>query len=374
MKLAILGSRGIPARYGGFETFAQEISARLTTTDTEIVVICESREDRPTLYLGVKLEYSRFRKSGHPLLFYLDSIIKASKSCDVLLVLGTGGSFFYLIPRLFGRSVITNVDGIESRRSKWSLFKRFFIKASEYVAIKLSDKIIADSEGIKKYLRETHQIKDDKISVIEYGASINKEYNLDIIKKLSLVHEEYYLVVCRLEPENNVHMIIEGYLKSRSQKKLVIVGNLTRNKYVDGLLLRYKIENIIFLGGIYDKKELEALRYSCFAYIHGHSVGGTNPSLLEALGSGNIAICHDNVFNREATNSNMYYFNNAIELSEKIRSVEYSDLNVITKKRQVAIERIMHYYNWERIALKYQTVLSKYAVSAAHSRSGNRAE
>jgi rhamnosyltransferase len=164
--------------------------------------------------------------------------------------------------------------------------------------------------------------------------------------------------VSRLEPENNVESIIRGYIKSNIEQPLIVVGNLLETKYVNGLL-QYKSNKVRFLGGVYDKNKLEALRYGCKAYLHGHSVGGTNPSLLEALGSGNIIIAHDNVFNREVTDNKMKYFSTSEECSEAIIEVEHLSDDDISRYKKLAVKRIKDFYNWERIAQDYYNALIK---------------
>ena len=275
-KIAIVGTRGIPAKYGGFETFAEEISERLVTNAIEVTVYCDAAESRPSKLGNVNLAYSGFTKSNNPLKFYYDCINLASKSHDILLVAGTGGSPFYWLPKLRKKKIITNIDGVESRRNKWSFLKKMYIKFSEILSIKFSNVVIADSQGIKDYILQNYDVQKSKVQVIEYGASINHYFDQQILDKYDIGHNGYYLIVSRLEPENNVHIILEGYEFSQTDKPLIVVGNVTDTTYAQSLL-KFKSDKIKFVGGIYDKDALAALRYSCFAYIHGHSVGGTNP-------------------------------------------------------------------------------------------------
>lgn len=357
MKLAIVGSRGIPATYGGFETFAEEIAQKIISREIVVEVYCDRAEEPLDCYKGIKLRYSFFQKSKNPILFYFDCIVRAALSSDVLLLLGVGGSFFYIIPKLLGKYIITNVDGVESGRNKWSFIPRMYIKAADYLSMHLSDVIIADSIAIMQYIISVYRISKKKVKVIEYGAYLNTSRRPDILNKYGLLHNAYYLVVARLEPENNIHVIIEGYERSQTDKKLVIIGNLSQTNYVKGLM-KYKNDRILFLGGIYNREELKGIRSSCFAYIHGHSVGGTNPSLLEAMGSGNITICHDNVFNREVTNSQMYYFHDILELAGLLHSIEGIDQDILEQKRRFARKRITDHYNWDRIADQYMNIIS----------------
>lgn len=356
MKIAIVGTRGIPANYGGFETFAEEISRRLASNGMEVTVYCDASENQQSTYENVNLAYSSYVKSKNPLKFYYDCINLASKSHDILLVAGTGGSPFYWLPKLRKKKIITNIDGVESRRNKWSFLKKMYLKLSEIISIKFSDVIIADSIGIKDYVLENYNVRESKVQVIEYGAPINQHFDQQVLDLYGVKHNGYYLIVSRMEPENNVYTILEGYQKAQSDKPLIVVGNVTDSPYAQSLL-KFRSDKIKFVGGIYDKDKLAALRYSCFAYMHGHSVGGTNPSLLEALGSGNISICHDNIFNREVTGSQMFYFSTSQDVHDIIALIESSNELLLVPKKQFAINRISSYYTWDNMAEKYRRII-----------------
>lgn len=355
MKVGIVGTRGIPANYGGFETFAQEVSPVLVEKGFDVYVYCDKNSDpeRLNLYRGVKLKYLGVTKTSNPLCFYFLGIYSALKEMDVLLVTGTGGSIFYFLNFFFRKTIITNTDGVESRRAKWSFVKRLFIKLTEILAIKFSQGLVADSKGITKYLEDTYSIKDsNKLRTIEYGGYIENEYSETLLNKHNLEHKKYLLIVARLEPENNIHIILDGFIKSNTDKHLVVVGNLIDNEYVANLLV-YRSDKIHFIGGVYNSYELIALRCSAYAYMHGHSVGGTNPSLLEALGCGNLCICHDNIYNREVTENNMIYFDSPESCAKSIDDSDCFTEYICKQYTNIAISRIRDYYNWENIAGKY---------------------
>jgi glycosyltransferase involved in cell wall biosynthesis len=361
MRLGIVGSRGIPARYGGFETFVQEISPLLVEKGIQVTVYCDNaeRDSKSNLYKGVFLQYQHTTKSKHSIIFYLEGIWKALRQNDIILVTGTGGSFFYFLKYIYKKKIITNTDGVESIREKWSPVNKILIKLSEKLAVHQSDYLIADSKGITQYLLAHYmKLSENKVKTIEYGAFINKYYGREFLEKYNLTHNEYYLVVCRLEPENNVDKIIDGYILSKTNKPLVIVGNITESSYISSII-DMRSEKVRFIGGIYDKEELSSIRYSAYAYIHGHSVGGTNPSLLEALGSGNISLCHDNVFNREVTNNLMLYFNDSEQVSELIKKVDNYSLQQADRLKQIAVSRINDYYNWPNMSTKYYQLFSQ---------------
>ena len=353
MRVAIVGSRGIPANYGGFETFAQELSVRLVKMGVQVEVYCDFAENKVDFYNGVNLKYLSCTKTSNPLKYYYLSVRQAEKRNEIVLICGAAGALF-IYSKLFHKKVsyLTNMDGIEYLRKKWSPAKRLFVRFCIWTSVYLSDYVIADSKSIKEFLIKNYLISDNKIIQIEYGAYINNKLDLLFLQEYNLKPDGYYLIVSRLEPENNVDCIIKGYIKSNIKKPLIVIGNLLETKYVRELL-KCQSDKVRFIGEVYNKNKLEAFRYGCKAYLHGHSVGGTNPSLLEALGSGNAVIAHDNVFNREVTNNQMLYFKTPKECAEAIIKVETFNDDKMLEYKNISIQRIIDYYNWDRIAKKY---------------------
>ena len=354
MKIAIVGTRGIPARYGGFETFAEELSIRLAELGTDITVFCDKDSCNSSKYKNVNLVFVTCTKTHNPILYYLNSIVKALKHYDIIYVTGTGGSYFYIFNIFTNKIIITNNDGIEYNRAKWNSIKKAYIYFSEFLAVKLSNHIIADSNGIYDYLTKKYPKAKNKIKVIEYGSYINEEEcDSNILSKYKLIHKGYYLVVARLEPENNIDIIIKGFLNSNSQHKLIVIGNILINEY-NKALLKTADSRVVFLGGIYDKIELKNLRKGCLAYFHGHSAGGTNPSLLEAMANSNYIFAHDNVFNREVTDNLADYFMNPEDVKNIVNSFEKKNDDEKNGVKKQMLNRIKNYYNWERISFEYE--------------------
>lgn len=361
MKVAIIGTRGIPAKYGGFETFAQEVSARLIDRNIDVTVICPASKNMPKSYKGIHLLYTKSNKDDNPMKYYVESTSLAIRNkFDIVLMCGQGG--YAYTPHLWRLKshrpiFITNTDGIEHRRTKWNKLVRLGVRiVGELSSVLLSDYLVADSKGIKTYLEDEYRyIPSKKIYTIEYGAEIlNKsDYTENLISEFNLTTDGYHLVVARLEPENNVSMIIDGYCLANTKKELIVVGNLKDNDFIKSLLKKAKGKNIRFVGGVYDPIKLKALRIHATSYLHGHSVGGTNPSLLEALGAGNIVIGHDNPFNREVTDNKMFYFSNPRECAKSIEIVDSLSNDERNRIKQVGINRIKNYYNWDRIADEY---------------------
>ncbi len=359
MKLSIIGTRGIPAKYGGFETFAEEISVLLASRGIDVTVQCDYNSNDTIRFKGVNLYFTSVTKSERTLKYYYEGLKWGLNNSDVVLAASTAASFFYFLNFFKRKIIITNPDGLEHKRAKWSFLKKMYLKISEYLAVRMSDYLVADSESIRNYICNKYHRASQKTRVIEYGAYENNEPDDDILDNYGIRHHGYYLVVCRLEPENNIEMILEGYRKALTVKPLIIIGNIIGTEYVKRLVNLYNSDKIRFLGGIYDKKVLNALRFSCNAYIHGHSVGGTNPSLLEALASRNLIIAHDNIFNREVTSDRQFYFTTPEQLAGKIYEIELMPDNESTKLRDDSYRLIADRYNWNIILEKYLDLLNE---------------
>lgn len=326
IKIAILGSRGIPASYGGFETVAQELSTGLAEKGFEVYVSCESRGLRMEPYDAygtVRLVYfpviRQLRNISEVILYDLFSVLWASFKVDIIYMLGYSSAPTLILPRLLRRIVVVNVDGLESSRRKFNVFLRFLYRSFEILNTMIADYIVVDSEIIGASYRRSYGVSPIFIpNCISKIAPLSPE----VLKRYGLQVEEYYLVIARLIPDNNIDLIIEGFKRSNSHRKLAIVGPLDNNRYVKQLLL-HKDGNVIFLGGIYEPRVQRALRHNCFAYIHGHEKGGINPSLVEALSCGNMVLALDVPFNREvAEESALYFKKDPDDLKEKLELLE----------------------------------------------------
>jgi glycosyltransferase involved in cell wall biosynthesis len=358
-RLAILGTRGIPARYGGFETFAEQLSTRLSAHGIDVTVFCPTPEPRgDERYSGVKLKYVRFPSLGKYSEMFWDArcFCVARRSFDVVYMLGLGGAFAAWVPRLFGAAVWVNTDGIEWKRSKFSWPQRAYLALAEALSVLFASRIVADSAAIAEYLRNRYPGLN-KVSTIAYGANIpTAAPDPALVDEWQLQPNAYYLVVCRLEPENHVLEIVEGFEESHSSLPLVILGNIENpNGYVQRLLAN-RSKRVRFVGTVYDEERLTALRFHSRAYVHGHSVGGTNPSLLEAMSCSNLVIAHDNPFNREVLGPHGLYFQTATELSRQIDDIDSGRIEI--EARRIAItDRIRERYGWDQIADAYEKLL-----------------
>lgn len=363
-RIAILGTRGIPAQYGGFETFAERLSVGLSSCGFDVTVFCESGAcEQPEAHQGVKLRYVSAPALGplRTILYDVRSLWMARKGMDIVYMLGYGAALFCFIPQLFGTEVWINPDGLEWARAKWGWTAKLYFHLMEWASIRIADRIIADANAIEISLRSRHgELKS--CSVIPYGCEVVEgppprrplsEWNLEA--------DNYYLIVCRLEPENHVREILRAFQASRSERKLIIVGNhASGTEYVNSL---HAIQDprIQMIGTLYDQRELTCLRFHSFAYFHGHSVGGTNPSLLEAMGCGNFILAHDNPFNRETLGETGKFFGTSEDLTKAINEVD-ANASIRNGFREAARARARKYFSWEDIIDRYAVLIQQFAL------------
>ncbi len=350
-RVAIIGTQGVPANYGGFETLVENIIGEHCSDDIEYTVYCSSKDmpERLDSHKGAKLKYISWRANGvQSILYDIAAMIRSIRGYDTILVLGVSGCTFLPIFKLFSRAkVIVNIDGLEHRRDKWTRAVRKFLLLSEVVAVKCAHTIIADNKGIADYVDWRYK-KEAKL--IAYGGdhalcNVANDKQQEILAQYGLEKGNYSISVCRIEPENNCHITLDAF--ANSGKQLVFVGNWRRNEYSRQLKDKYgKCANIKLLDSIYDLDILYTLRSNAQYYIHGHSAGGTNPSLVEAMFLGRPVLAYDVVYNRETTHHKAHFWQNSNELQQL---VERDDLTGDEIKK-VAQEC----YTWEQIAKQYE--------------------
>ena len=373
MRLAILGSRGIPARYGGFETCAEQLALGLSRAGVDVTVYCEhgsARLPAEQTYHGARLTYIRALRAGplSTLLFDLACWWDARRRFDVVYMLGYGAAVFVGFPKLWGTKVWVNVDGLEWRRSKWGWLARLWLRSMEYLATRSADRIIADASAIEMYIRSRYK-KLPPISCISYGANVQRlTPPSPTIREIPISIGRYHLVVCRFEPENHLLEIVQGYLQSGSSFPLLLVGNhLGGGAYSQAVreaAMPYEGRSIHFLGAIYESELLWSLRYHCCSYLHGHSVGGTNPSLLESMACGTPIIAHDNVFNREVAGDRALFFSTTPDIPERIQVAERLANTERNALRLAFQNRVQAHYSWEGVVTQYLALLRSIATEA----------
>lgn len=365
MKIAFISTRGIPNNYGGFEQFAEYISVGLAQRGHEVVVYSPKfhpyQEDT---YKGVRLKhiYSAETWMGSSVgSFFYDfaSLCDALKKEDFDIIYEAG--YTSIIPAYIWFNVrkrkrpifTTNMDGLENKRSKFSPMVRRFLDWEEKMAVKYSHYLIADNMGIHDYYKEKY---DKESKFLAYGADIHDDFNADYLKEFGLQPEEYYILIARLEPENNIVMAIEGYLHSKEngRRPLIVVGK-TNTPHGKELVEKYGNEkNVRFVGGIYDFKKLDSVRHFSKAYFHGHSVGGTNPSLLEAMAAGCFIFAHDNIFNRAVLEENAFYYPSADKVAEYLNRIDTMAEESKIQYTANNIEVIRNEYSWEHLVDEHE--------------------
>ncbi len=353
MLVSIIGSAGIPAQYGGFETLAEQLVINLQN-DVEFEVFCSKSayKQHPTHYQKARLIYIPLNANGIQSIPYdIVSIFRSLKS-DVLLVLGVAGAIIFPFIKLFTRKkIIAHLDGIEWKRDKWNWIAKKYLKFSEGLAVRYADKVIADNEEIQRYVKDTYR-KDSVL--IEYGADhFSIDHNQEKTPDVQLP-EEYAFSVCRIEPENNIHLILAAF--STVPMQLVIVGNWNRSEYGRSLLQEYsKFANIHLLSPIYNQQKLNTIRAKAKIYVHGHSAGGTNPSLVEAMYLKLPVVAFNVSYNKATTENKAFYFSDKQSLKNIVESLSESALiETAGKMSEIAQRR----YRWTIVAEKYRALFA----------------
>ena len=356
MKVAVIGTVGVPANYGGFETLVEQLIRQNTNEELQYAVYCSKKSytDERWVYHGAKTEYIGLNANGIQSIPYdILSLIKASRKSDVILVLGVSGCAFLPIYRLFSKKrLIINIDGLEHKRDKWSKWVRKFLKFSEKQAVKYADVIVTDNKGITDYVIEEYGKPSE---LIAYGGDhvLTGEDNTlteSVLKEYRLERKSYALGICRIEPENNVHLILEAFEKAK--KKIVFIGNWNKSEFGRKLADKYrKSEYVRITPAIYDLRVLNVIRSNCSVYLHGHSAGGTNPSLVEAMFFEKPLIAYDVVYNRESTENKASYFKTTEDLVKLLEGPkeEYdngSDMLEIARRR----------YTWATVSRQYEAL------------------
>ena len=369
IRVAISGARGIPALYGGFETFAEELAPRLVQRGFHVTVYCRRRysdASKPTSFRGVRLVYLPSigrRAFESPSAELMSSLHALKQRPDILYVLGFRASAVYWPHRVARRALVFNTDGFDWQRSKWGGLARRYLKLSASLGVRLApDGLVADSKVTAEYYARTFRCRPKYLS---YGAPLLTTPSPETVASYGLEPGGYYLVVARIEPENHVKSIIEAYLRSGSRIPLAVVGSQNYGTPYGNSVRDLQCERVRLLGGVYAKGHLDALYQGCLAYVHGHEVGGTNPSLVRAMGAGALVLANGVSYNREVlADAGVYWSPEAGDLPRLIRWVE-SDSVRVDRLRAAARERAATHYDWEAIADGYAEYFSALAGRSA---------
>ena len=354
-KIAIIGTVGVPAKYGGFETLTEHLIENLDN-EYDLSVYCSGvaykKETRKAYYRNAKLVYIPLKANGIQSIIYdAISIFHALFYADTLLILGVSGAFMLPFVKMFTKKkIIISIDGIEWKREKWSFLAKSYLFWAEHLAVKYSHIDISDNESIQNY---TAMRYGSLSRIIEYGADhtfMVKPLRADKVE-FPFLKSPYAFSVCRIEPENNIHEILKAF-SILPKYHIVIVGNWENSEYGANLKSRYgDFSNILLLDPIYDQRKLDVIRGNAMLYIHGHSAGGTNPSLVEAMYLGLPIMAFDVSYNRVTTEDQAQYFSDSDSLQKLIISSSFKTLHdtAVTMK-SIALRR----YTWEVVAAKYK--------------------
>jgi len=358
LRIAILGTRGIPNHYGGFEHISEYVSAGLVKKGHSVTVY--NSHNHPYIadnWNGVKIQHCYDPEyligTAGQFVYDLNCLMDARRqNYDVVLLMGYTSCSIWgnLYPKK--STIITNMDGLEWKRSKYSKKVQQFLKYAEKLAIKHSQFYISDSRVIKDYLEGKYHIHSE---YIPYGADVYTDQEREQFDTVDALKEDYFLLMARMEPENNIETILEGFNNSNSRKKFKVLGD-TGNRFGKFITHRFKNDDRIeFKGSIFDTTRVRALQNNSYLYFHGHSVGGTNPSLLEAMASEALIAAHNNPFNKSVLHSDAFYFSDATEVQQIVENVQRKE----TERNMVRnnLHKIADQFNWEKIIDEYESFI-----------------
>jgi glycosyltransferase involved in cell wall biosynthesis len=363
-KVAIIGTVGLPAKYGGFETLAEHLVTQLSD-QFDFTVYCSQKkykkEEQVKNYKGAKLKYIPLEANGVQSIPYdTISILHAVFTSDVLLILGVAGAWILPFVRLFSnKKIIISIDGIEWKRDKWSMPAKLYLWWAEKIAVRFSHIDISDNESIQDYTALRYETLS---RVIEYGAdhTLKVKPTLQDIEKYPFLENEYAVKVCRIEPENNVHLVLEAF-RIQQQTQLVIVGNWNNSDYGKQLKETYQsIANITLFDPIYNQREIDLIRGNATLYIHGHSAGGTNPSLVEAMYLRLPVLAFKVSYNITTTENKAIYFSTSKELIQQLNAFTVEQEHDLKDEMKAIANRR---YTWKVIAKQYELLIQEALVT-----------
>lgn len=368
----ILGTHGVPANYGGFETAAENVAKFLVSQGWRVVVYCQVPGDGPIVndtWEGIERVSIPISKDGWLGTSKFDwiSIKHASKFRDVCLTFGYNTGVFNFMQRLRGIPNVINMDGIEWSRARWGFFKQAILYVNERFAALFGNHLIADHPEIEKYLWTRAPKK--KISTITYGAHPITDPDLTVLEEFGLEQGKFLTLIARPIPENSLLELVTGFSKKRRDAKLVVLGKLDPDDPYHRSVLDSASDEVVFVGSIFDARRVQALRYYSRGYLHGHTVGGTNPSLVEAMAASNPVIAQDNLYNRWVAQDAALYFTTIDDVSEHVDSI-LKNPDLAKRMSDAAHTRYESEFTWEHVAGQYEQVLNRYDRALTPARRG----
>ena len=358
MRVGLLGTRGVPARYGGFETAVEEVGSRLATYGHRVLVYCRNPGQHRRTYRGMDLvnlpaiRSKSLETLSHTAFSTIHAVVRGRP--DVVVLFNPANGPFVPILQAAGIRTVVHFDGLDAERAKWGRLGRAYFRGAERSSVRLADDVIADSEAIAAHIRWAYGRKS---TYIAYGAPIVSP-PADRLIALGLVSGQYHLVVARFEPENNLAAIVDGYGASNASMPLIVVGSARHGSTYREHVMRSAGARVQFLGAIWDQALLDQLYAHCASYIHGHSVGGTNPSLLRAMGAGAPIIAYDVSFNRETAGAAAQYFRTVSDLASSIKSDELDPV-AAGARGELGRARVSDRYVWDDVARAYEALCTR---------------
>lgn len=360
-RLRILGIRGIPAAHGGFETFAEYLAVFLHEKNWDVTVYCQ-HEGAGQMYeddwQGIKRVNIPVKGDGplSTIIFDLKANWHASNSKELCLTLGYNTAIFAALLRIKGIKNVMNMDGIEWKRQKWGGVAKLWFWLNDWAGCWLANHLVADHPKIKEHL--STRVHPEKVTTIAYGAEKVDSADIHALDQYDLKPKEYAVLIARAEPENSILEVVQAWSAKPRGKKLVILG-----KYVDSHEYQRQVKaaassEVLFIGAVYEKSIVSALRYYAMFYVHGHQVGGTNPSLVESLGAGNAILAHDNPYNRWVCGDGAVFFDGKQACEQQIERL-ISDASLQKQLSQQSEKRFDESFRWEFILRDYETLLSQ---------------
>jgi glycosyltransferase involved in cell wall biosynthesis len=361
--LRILGIRGIPAAHGGFETFAEHLALYLRDRGWRVIVYCQEEGPGLTSYdtwNGIERVRIPVRGDGalSTIIFDWVSICHAAQHRDLCLTLGYNTAIFDIVLRYKGIPNVINMDGIEWIRAKWGGLAKTWFWLNDWIACWVGSHLVADNPAIKTHLMT--RVSGDKITMIPYGAVPVSNAPTEPVLALGLEPGRFVTVIARPEPENSLYEVVKAFSSRKRGYQLAVLGQYLDTNAYHRTVKAAASDEVCFLGAIYDAHIVQALRYHSAAYVHGHQVGGTNPSLVEALGAGNPVIAHDNRFNRWVAGEGACYFDSVESLCERFDEV-MGNTEIIDAMRDASSRRFRRALTWPIVLSAYEKVLNRFS-------------
>lgn len=364
--LGILGTRGIPAKHGGFETFAEKLALYLTGKGWAVTVYCQDdggQTVHESTWQGVRLVHIPVHQKGAlaTIVFDFKSVLHALSEKGLFLTLGYNTAVFNLLQRIKGQTNIFNMDGIEWRRKKWGPFAKTWFWLNERIGCWAGNHLVADHPRIKDHLAT--RVSEDKITMIPYGGDEVLSAEVGLLLKYGIEPGCFSVIIARPEPENSFLEMVRAFSQCRRDHTLVVLGNFDpENNHYHCQVMEAASEEVLFVGAIYQAPVVQALRYFSRLYLHGHRVGGTNPSLVEALGAGCAVIAHDNQFNQWVAGSGAAFFKDESACGVLLHQLLADDA-AVARMKSASRERFQERFTWPQVLREYEDLLIRWCPS-----------